>query len=85
MDGARGYYAQRNKSGRVRQVPSDFIHLWSIRTKQKLKVQNSSRLTEPKNGLTVAKGKGTREDRWEGRDKGGKEALQLAHIMGKAL
>ena len=42
--------------------------------KAKLKEQNSSRLTEPKNGLTVTKGKGTGEDRREGRDKGeGKE------------
>ena len=35
--------------------------MWSIRTKQKLKEQNSSRLTEPRNGLTVTKGKGTGE------------------------
>ena len=32
--------------------------------------QNSSRITEPKNGLIVTKGKGTGEDGWEGRDKG---------------
>ena len=31
-------------------------------------------------GLTVTKGKGTGEDRWEGRDKGEKGALRLAHI-----
>ena len=65
-------------------MPNDFTHMWSIRTKQKLKEQNSSRLTEPKNGLTVTKGKGTGEDGWEGRDKGGvkrKGALQLAYIM----
>ena len=37
---------------------------------RKLKEQNSSRSTEPKNGLTVTKGKGTGEDGWEGRDKG---------------
>ena len=30
---------------------------------------------------TVTKGKGTGEDGWEGRDKGEKGALQLAHIM----
>ena len=35
----------------------------------KLKEQNSSRLTEPKNGLTVTKGKGTGQEGWEGRDK----------------
>ena len=46
-----------------------------------LKEQNSSRLTEPKNGLTVTKGKGTRVDGWEGRDKGEKGALRLADIM----
>ena len=43
--------------------------MWSVRTKEKLKEQNSSRITEPKNGLTVTKGKGTVEDGWEGRDK----------------
>ena len=43
--------------------------MWSIRTKKKLKDQNSHRLTEPKNGLTVTKGKGTGEDGWEWRDK----------------
>ena len=32
--------------------------MWSIRTKKKLKEQNSSRFKEPKNGLTVTKGKG---------------------------
>ena len=41
------------------------------KNKEKLKEQNSSRITEPKNGLTVTKGKGTGEDEWEGRDKGG--------------
>ena len=30
----------------------------ALRTKQKLKEQKTSRLTEPKNGLTVTKGKG---------------------------
>ena len=37
--------------------------------KKNLKEQNSSRLAEPKNGLTVAKGKGTG---WEGKEKGNK-------------
>ena len=46
--------------------------MWSIRTKEKLKEQNSSRITEPKNGLTVTKGKGTGEDGWEGREKANK-------------
>ena len=41
--------------------------------KKKLKEQNSSRLTEPKNGLTVTKGKGSGEDGWERRDKGKKK------------
>ena len=39
---------------------------------KKLKEQNSSRLTEPKNGLRVTKGKGTGDDGWEGREKGTK-------------
>ena len=52
----------------ISQVSNDFTHMWSIRTKQKLKEQNSSRFTEPKNGLTVTKGKGTGEGGWEGRD-----------------
>ena len=41
------------------------------KNKEKLKEQNSSRITEPKNGLTVTKGKGIRKDVWEGRDKCG--------------
>ena len=43
------------------------------KNKEKLKEENSSRITEPKNGLTVTKGKGTGEDGWEGRDKGGEK------------
>ena len=43
------------------------------KNKEKLKEQNSSRITEPKNGLTVTKGKGTGEDEWEGKDKGGEK------------
>ena len=43
-------------------MTNEFSPLWSIRTKKKLKEQNSSRFTEPKNGLTVTKGKGTGED-----------------------
>ena len=43
------------------------------KNKGKLKEQNSSRFTEPKNGLTVTKGKGTGEDGWKGRDKGRKK------------
>ena len=35
--------------------------VWSIRTKQTLKERNSRRRTEPKSGLTVTSGKGTRE------------------------
>ena len=41
--------------------------------------KNSSRLTEPKNGLTVTKGKRTGEGEWEGRDKGENGTLRLAH------
>ena len=57
--------------------------MWSIRTKEKLKKQNSSRTTEPKNGLTGTKGKG--EDGWVGRDKGGVRrmgVLKLACMEG---
>ena len=56
-----------HKPGGERQVLNDFTHMWSIRTKEKLKEQKSSRITEPKKGLTVTKGKGTGEN---GRDKG---------------
>ena len=42
--------------------------------------QNTNRLTEPKNGLTVAKGKGT-VGQGVGRGAGGKGALQSVHIM----
>ena len=41
-------------------------------SKEKLKEEKSSRITEPKNELTVTKGKGTEEDGWEGTDKGKK-------------
>ena len=51
------------------------------KNKGKLKEKNSSRITEPKNGLTGTKEKGTGEDGWEGRDKGETGALILAHIM----
>ena len=70
MDGAGGYYAQRNKPSGEREIPNDFTHLRSIRTKEKLKEQNSSRITELKNGLTGTKGKGTGED---GCERGKKE------------
>ena len=57
----------------IRQVEKDKYQMislmWSIRTKQKLKEQNSSRLTEPKNGVRVTKGKGTGEGGWKGREK----------------
>ena len=43
------------------------------KNKGKLKEQNNSRNIEPKNGLTVTKGKGTGEDGWEGRDKVGEK------------
>ena len=40
------------------------------KSKEKLKEQNSSRITEPKNGLIVTKGKGTGDDGRGGKDKG---------------
>ena len=70
MDGARCYYAQWNKPDGERQVCNDFMTLWGTRKKQNMKEQNRSRLTKPKNGLTVTKGKGTGLDIWESRDKG---------------
>ena len=73
MDGAGGHYAQLNKPGGEKQVSNDFTHLWSIRTKKQLKEQNRSRLTEPKNGLTVTKGKGTGDDGGKGGIRGGKK------------
>ena len=43
------------------------------KNKGKLKEQTTSRITEPKNGLIVTKGKGTGEDGWEVRDNGRKK------------
>ena len=83
MDGARGYYAQRNKPVGERQVPNDFTHMWSKRTKKNLKEKNSNRITEPKNGLTVPKGKGLGRMGGKGGIRSGKRkgTLQLACIM----
>ena len=33
MDGARLYYAKQNKSGREREIPYDFTHMWNLRHK----------------------------------------------------
>ena len=43
------------------------------KNKEKLKKQNSSRITETKSGLTVTKGKWTVEDGWVGMDKEGEK------------
>ena len=51
------------------------------KNKEKLKEQNTSRITESKNGLTVTKGKGTEEDGWEGRDKGGRKKRSITISM----
>jgi len=72
VDGATGYYAQRNMPGREIQVSSDLTHLWSVRTKPNLKAQKSSSLTEPERGLTDPKGKRTGRGGPEGREKGNK-------------
>ena len=40
------------------------------KNKEKLREQKSSRITEPKNGLKVTKGKETGEDGCKGRDMG---------------
>ena len=34
VDGTRGYYAKWNKSGRERQIPYDFTHMWNLRNKR---------------------------------------------------
>ena len=69
----------------ISQVENDKYQMISriveYKNKEKVKEPNSSRITELKNGLTVTKGKGTREDGWEGRDKGEQGALGLAYIM----
>ena len=52
------------------------------KNKEKLKEQNSSRITEPKNGLTVTKGKGTGEDGWEGGIRGIKGIMISTHNVG---
>ena len=41
-----------------------------FKNEENLKEQNSSTITEPKNGLTVTKVKGTGDGEWEGRDNG---------------
>ena len=33
MNGTRGYYAERNKSIRERQIPYDFTPMWNLRNK----------------------------------------------------
>ena len=33
LDGARMYYAKRNKSIRERQIPYDFTHMWNLRNR----------------------------------------------------
>ena len=64
---ARGYYTQWNKPGREIQV--QMISLTSGEGEpRQTNEQNSTRFTEPKNGLTVTKGKGTGVDSWEQRD-----------------
>ena len=54
------------------------------KNKAKLKEQNSSRITEPKNGRTVAKGKGSGESGWEGRKKGKRGIMISTHNVGGA-
>jgi len=44
-----------------------------VKHQSKTEEKKSSRLTEPESGLTVTKGKGTGQDGWEGRDKGGEK------------
>ena len=48
----------------ISQAEKEKYHLWSTTTKQKLKEQNSSRLTDSKKGLEVTRGRGV-EGRWK--------------------
>ena len=34
MDGTRQHNAKGNKSGRERQIPHDFTHMWNLRNKR---------------------------------------------------
>ena len=49
--------------------------------RERVKEQDSSRLTEPKKGLMVTKGNVTEEDGFEGREERENGALQVEHIM----
>ena len=48
MDRARGYYAQWNKPGGERQVPNDFTHMWSIRTKENWRNKTAAESQNPR-------------------------------------
>ena len=34
MDGPGGYYANRNKPDREKQIPYDFAYMWNLKSKQ---------------------------------------------------
>ena len=50
MDGPTGYYAQRNKSVRERQILYDFTYMWNL--------NNKTKLIDTENRLVVARGEG---------------------------
>ena len=81
MDGTRGYYAQWNKSGREKTNIKWFPSFVEYKNKAKLKEQNSSRLTEPKNGLTVTQGKGLGRVVGKGGVKGVRRITITTHNM----
>ena len=58
-------------------MSNDFIHTCGVSEKRKrVKEQDSSSLTEPKNGLTVTKGNVTEDDGLERREERENRALQ---------
>ena len=61
-------------------MSNDFTHLWSIKKRKRVKEQDRSSLTEPRNGLTVTNGNVTEEDGLERREERENGALRVAHI-----
>ena len=85
-DGARMYYVKWNKSGRLRQIPYDFTHMWSLRKKtdehmgrgkkrEREKETNHRRLFMTENKLRFGGG------RWVGDGPDGWWVLRRALVM----
>ena len=49
MNGAREYYAKRNKSVREKQIPYGFAHMWNL--KNKISEQRRKKRDKPRNRL----------------------------------